>query len=60
MKDEKNTMAQWMNQFIGKSFINRMQLPLLYEKSKIILLVLVGLTVGRPAVRRNTGRFGNF
>ena len=40
--------------------VNWTQLPLLCEKSGAILLVLVGLMGGRPAVRPNTGRFENF
>ena len=35
-------------------------IPFLCEKSGAILLVLVGLTAGIPAVKQNTGRFGNF
>ena len=61
---KRNTMAQWMNLHRNSSFVNQMRLPLLYEKSGALLLVLVGLTAGspagRPAVRRNTGRFQNF
>ena len=57
-------MAQWINLHRSNIFVNRTQLPLLCEKSGAILLVLVGLTVawqaGRPAVRRNKGRFENF
>ena len=58
-EDERNTMVQWMNW--NNSFINRMQLHLLCEKSGAILLVLVGLKTGPQviwqAVRRNTGSF---
>ena len=41
-----------MNLHRNNSFINWMQLPLLWEKSGAILLVLVGLTAGSPAVRQ--------
>ena len=42
-----------MNLHWNNSFINWMQLPLLCEKSEaILLLVLVGLTAVRQAVRR--------
>ena len=40
-------MAQWMNLHQNNSFVNWMRLPLLCEKFGAILLVLVGLTVGR-------------
>ena len=39
-------MAQLINLNQNNSFVNRMQSPLLYEKSGAILLVLVGLTAG--------------
>ena len=42
-------MVQWINLNRNNSFVNRMWLPLLCEKSGAILLVLVGLTVGRQA-----------
>ena len=42
-------MAQWMNLHQNNSFINRTQLPLFYEISEAIHLVLVGLTTGRQA-----------
>ena len=42
---------------LNNSFVNRTQLPLLCEKSGAILLVLVGLTAGSPAVGRNTRNF---
>ena len=48
-----------MHLHCNNSFINRTQLPLLCEKSGAILLVLVGLTAGRQAVRQNIGRFKN-
>ena len=35
------------------SFINRMRLPLLCEKSEIILLVLVGITAGQQYGRQS-------
>ena len=57
---KRNTKAQWMNLQRNSSFVNRTRFPLLCEKSGAILLVLVGLTAGRPAVRRNSGRFRNF
>ena len=61
---ERNIMMQWMNLHWNNSFANWMQLPLLYEKSGVVLLVLVGLMAaspaGTPAVRRNTDGFGNF
>ena len=41
---KRNNMAQWMNLHRNNSFINRMQLFLLCEKSGAILLVLVGLS----------------
>ena len=44
-------MVQWMNLLQNNIFINRMRLPLLYEKSGAILLVLVGLVAGRPGVQ---------
>ena len=50
-------MAKWTNLHWNISFVNRMQLPLLCEKSGAILLVLVGLPAGRQAVKRNKGRF---
>ena len=56
----RNTMEQWMNLHRNNIFVNRMQLPLLCEKSGAILLVLVGLTAGQQAVIQNTGRFENF
>ena len=45
-------MAQWLNIYQNNSFVNQMRLPLLYEKSGAILLVLVGLMAGRPAGRQ--------
>ena len=44
-------MAQWMNLYWNDSFINLTRLPLLFKKSGAILLVLVDLMAGRPAVR---------
>ena len=49
-----------MNLQRNSSFVNRTRFLLLCEKSGAILLVLVGLTAGRQAVRRNSGRFHNF
>ena len=57
---KRNSRAQWMNLQWNNSFVNWTRFPLLCEKSGAILLVLVGLTAGRPAVRRNSGRFQNF
>ena len=57
---KRNTMVQWMNLHRNNSFVNQTQSPLLCEKSGAILLVLVGLTADRLAIRLNTGRFGNF
>ena len=57
---KRNTKAQWMNLQRNSSFVNRTRFPLMCEKSGVILLVLVGLTAGRQAVRRNSGRFRNF
>ena len=53
---KRNSMAQWINLHRINSFVNRMRLPLLCEKSGAIHLVLVGLMVGWQAVRRNKGR----
>ena len=49
-----------MNFHRNKIFIDQTRLPLLCEKSAAILLVLVGHTAGRPAVRQNTDRFEFF
>ena len=46
-------MEQWRNLHRNNSFVNQMRLPLLYEKSGAILLVLVGLMAGRPAVQQS-------
>ena len=46
MRDEKNPKAQWMSLQRNSSFVNRTQFPLLCEKSRAMLLVLVGLTAG--------------
>ena len=46
---------QWINLNQNNSFVNRTQLPLLCEKSGAILIVLLGLIAGRPAVRQNIG-----
>ena len=46
-------MAQWMNLHQNNSFINRTRLPLLCEKSRAILLVLVGLTAGWQSGRQS-------
>ena len=47
-------MAQWMNLHRNNSFVNWTRLPLLCEKSGVILLVLMGLTAGSPG--RQSGR----
>ena len=48
-------MVQWMNLHWNDSLVNWMRLPLLCEKSGVILLMLVGLTTAsRLAVKRNT------
>ena len=47
MEDERSTMTQWMNLHWNNSFVNRIQLPLLCEKSGAVFLVLMGLTAGR-------------
>ena len=49
---------QQNNSLIHKSDV--ITLSLLCKKSEVILLVLVGLTAGRPAVRRNIGRYEKF
>ena len=49
-----------MNLQWNSSFVNRTRFPLLCEKSGAILLVPVGLSAGRQAVRQNSGRFLNF
>ena len=46
VKDERNSMAQWINLHQNNSFVKWTQLPLLCEKSGPILLVLVGLMAG--------------
>ena len=46
---KRNTMVQYMNLYRNNSFIYRMRLPLLCEKSGAILLVLVGLMAGRQS-----------
>ena len=53
-------MVQWIDLHRNNSFVNRTQLPMLCKKSGVMLLVLVGFMTGRPAIRRNTGRFENF
>ena len=47
-------MAQWINLHQNNNFVNRTQLPLLYEKSGAILLVLVGLMADRPQSDRQS------
>ena len=45
---KRNTMAQWMNLHRNNSFVNRMQLPLLCEKSEAIFPSASG-SYGRQA-----------
>ena len=47
---------QWINLNRNDSFVNRIPLPLLCEKSRVML---VGLMAGRPVVRQNTENFQN-
>ena len=49
-------MGQCMNLHLNSSFVNRMRLPLLCEKSGAILLALVGLM----AARQNAKIFKKF
>ena len=46
---KRNTMAQWINLHQNNSFVNWTRLPLLCEKSEVILLVLVGFMAGGRA-----------
>ena len=54
-------MAQWVNCFQNKIFVNLPPLPLLCEISGALHLAQHGLTAGRhtgrPSGRRNTGEF---
>ena len=52
-KDEKNTMHSAMDESSSEQQFHESDtiIPLLCEKSGAILLVLVGLMAGRPAVR---------
>ena len=50
-------MAQWTNLNQNNSFVNPWRLPLLCEISGAVYLVLVGLTAGWLAGRRNPGKF---
>ena len=43
VKDEKNSIAQWINFHRNNIFVNQTRLPLLCEKSGAILLVLLGI-----------------
>jgi len=45
------TMAQWINLLKNSSFVNKMQLPFLCEKSGAIALMLPGPMAGRLAGR---------
>ena len=49
----RNSMVQWINLHRNNIFVNRTRLPLLYEKSGAILLVLVGLTAAWQAGRQS-------
>ena len=53
-------MAQWTNLNRNNSFVNPWRLLLLCEISGAIHLVLVGLTAGWLAGRRNPGKFELF
>ena len=53
-------MAQQTNLNWNNSFVNPWQLPLLCGISGAVHLVLVGLTAGWLAGRRNVGKFQNF
>ena len=53
VKDERNSVAQWINLHQNNIFVNRTRLPLLCEKSGAILLVLVGLTAAWQAGRQS-------
>ena len=58
MKDEKKFHGA-VNLHQNNIFVNWTRLPLLCEKSGVILLVLVGLTASRQAVKQNIGRYEN-
>ena len=44
-------MAEWINTLRNNGFVNPMQLPLLYEKTGVLVIVEPGLTAGRPGGR---------
>ena len=44
-------MAQWINVLQNNSFVNPMQLPLLYEKTRALAIVEPSLMAGRPGGR---------
>ena len=46
-------MTQWINLHRNNIFVNRMQLPLLCEKSGAILVVLVGLMAGQQSGKQS-------
>ena len=50
-------MAQWVNRLRNNIFVNSPPLPLSCEISGALHLAQPGLTVGRQAGRRNTGKF---
>ena len=45
-------MAEWKNLYWNNNFVNQTKLPLLYENSGAILLVLLGLMAGSLAVQQ--------
>ena len=45
-------MALWINLLWNNSFVNLTQLPLLCEKTGILVIVELGLTAGRPLSRQ--------
>jgi len=55
-----NTMMQWINLLWYNSFVNRLWLPLLYEKTEAIALVLPRLMAGWLAGRQNSAKFSDF
>ena len=53
-------MAQWVNRLRNNIFVNPLPLPLSCEISGALHLAQPGLTAGRQAGRRNTGKFRKF
>ena len=53
-------MAQWVNRLRNNIFVNPLPLPLSCEISGALHLAQLGLTAGRLASRRNTGKFRIF